>query len=74
MKEKKYHDNNLAKQYYTLGISKISPFGAYGNECAAYRYFGLSRMSYIKNENRSGKQFREKAMNMAAFKNINFDK
>lgn len=74
LQEKKYHDNNLAEQYYHSGISKVSLFGAYGNECAAYAYFGLSRMSYTKNETSSGKQFREKAMELAVFKNINFDK
>ena len=74
LQEKKYHDNKLAKQYYTLGINNISSFGGYGNEYASYAYFGLSRISYIKNETSTGKQFREKAMKLAAFKNNNFDK
>jgi len=74
LQEKKYHDNNLAEQYYHSGISKLSLFGAYGDECASYGYFGLSRMSYIKSEAGSSKQFRGKAMELAAFKNISFDK
>jgi len=74
LQEKKYHDNNLAKQYYTLGISKISPFGGYGNEYAAYAYFGLSRISNTKNETSISKQLREKAMKLTSFKNISFDR
>ena len=74
LKEKKYHDNNLAEQYYHSGINKLSLFGTYGNECLAYGYFGLSRISEIKKEKNSGKMFREKAMKLAIFKNINFDK
>lgn len=74
LKEKKYHDNNLAEQYYHSGISKLSSFGEYGNECMAYGYFGLSRISNLKSETSSGKQFRGKAMKLAVFKQINFDK
>ena len=74
LQEKKYHDNNLAQQYYNSGISKISYFGVYGNEYVAYAYFGLSRISYIKSENNAGKKLREKAMKLGNFKKINFDK
>ena len=74
IQEKKYHDKNLAQQYYQSGLNKIAPFGEYGNEYAAYAYFGLSRISNIKNETGAGKQYRAKAMKLAAFKKINFDK
>src|ERR1035437_3023581 len=69
--EKKYHDMNLAQQNYTLGISRISLFGAYGNEYAAYGYFGLSRMSDLKGEKNEGKKFRGKAMRLAVSRKIN---
>ncbi len=74
LQEKKYHNNKLAEQYYQSGISKIAIFGHYGNEYTAYAYFGLSRLSYIKNETSTGKQFRGNAMKLATFKKINFDK
>lgn len=50
LQEKKYHDNKMAQQYYAKGISDISLFGKYGNEFAAYAYFGLSRISESNNE------------------------
>jgi len=74
LQEKKYHDNNLAEQYYHSGISKVSLFGAYGNECAAYGYFGLSRINEAKKEKNTSKKFRGQAMKLAAFKDVNFDK
>jgi hypothetical protein len=73
LQEKKYHDNNLAEQYYHSGISKVSLFGAYGNECAAFGYFGLSRISETKKEKSTGKKFRDQAIRLAAFKKNNFD-
>jgi hypothetical protein len=72
--EKKYHDYNAAAQYYKKGIGSISSLGDYGNEYAAYAYFGLSRISYNKKEMDAGKQFRESAMKVVVFKNITFDK
>ena len=74
LKEKKYHDNNLSEQYYQSGISKLSSFGTYGNECIAYGYFGLSRISEIKKDMNASKNFRDKALKLATFKKINFDK
>ena len=74
LQEKKYHDINLAQQSYHTGVSKLVPFGMYGNECAAYGYFGLSRISEIKGEKDVSNKFREKALKLAAFKKINFDK
>jgi len=73
LKEKKYHDNNLAEQYYHAGISKLSFFGTYGNECIAYGYFGLSRISEIKKDPNAAKKFREEALKLVTFKKINFD-
>ena len=45
LQEKKYHNYNQAQEYYKNGITNISLFREYGNEFAAYAYFGLSRMS-----------------------------
>jgi hypothetical protein len=74
LQEKKYHDNKLAQQYYNKGINDISIFGKYGNEYAAYAYFGLSRISESNGEKQTRKIYRKEAMKLADFKKINFDK
>jgi len=74
LQEKRYHDNKLASQYYNKGINDISLFGKYGNEYAAYAYFGLSRISDDKGEKHTRKIYRKEAMKLADFKKINFDK
>lgn len=72
--EKKYHNYNQAQHYYNSGLCKISTYGKYGNEYAAYAYFGLSRIYSMKGETNHGQYFHEKAIKLAAFKNITFDK
>jgi tetratricopeptide (TPR) repeat protein len=74
IQEKKYHDIHLAQEYYTSGISKLVPYGVYGNECEAFAYFGLSRISYARSEKTDGMKYRQKAMKLGDFKKINFDK
>jgi hypothetical protein len=74
LQEKKYHDNKLAQQYYYKGINDISIYGKYGNEYAAYAYFGLSRISDENREKQSHKMYRKEAIKLADFKKINFDK
>ena len=74
LQEKKYHKNILAQQYYNQGISDISLFGKYGNEFAAYAYFGLSRISESNDEKHDNNIYRKQAMKLATFKKINFDK
>lgn len=74
LEEKKYLNNKLAQQYFNTGINEISLFGKYGNEYAAYAYFGLSRLSDGKDEKRARKIYRREAMKLADFKKINFDK
>jgi hypothetical protein len=74
IQEKRYHDNNLALQYYNNGLSNISLYGKYGNEYAAYAYFGLSRIADDNGEKHTRKIYRKEAMKLADFKKINFDK
>jgi tetratricopeptide (TPR) repeat protein len=74
LKEKKDFDNIVAEQYYKNGIRNLSPYGNYGNEYAAYGYFGLSRISEAKGEKQAGKLYRKEALRLADFKNNNFDK
>jgi hypothetical protein len=71
--EKKYHDNSQAQQFYMKGIKDISVFRSYGNEYAAYAYFGLSRISRINGDNDKMEIYRKLALKLADFKNIDFD-
>jgi hypothetical protein len=71
--EKKYHTYNQAEQYYTKGIKDISSFGEYGNEYAAYAYFGLSRISELNGNRHYKKIYRKKALELAEFKKVDFD-
>ena len=73
LQEKKYHNNKLAQQYYNTGIKNILSFGRYGNEYAAYAYFGLSRISDAAGEPRAKKVYRKEALKLADYKQINFD-
>jgi tetratricopeptide (TPR) repeat protein len=72
--EKKYNDLKQAKTLYTKGITDIAPFGVFGNEFAAYGYFGLSRISETNGDKHYKRVYRKQAMDMADFKDVNFDK
>jgi hypothetical protein len=74
LQEKEHHNYKLAQLYYNNGISDISLFGKYGNEYAAYAYFGLSRVSDENGGKQTHKIYRREAMKLADFKKINFDK
>jgi hypothetical protein len=74
LQEKKYHNIKKAQQFYFKGINEISLFGNYGNEYAAYAYFGLSRISEINNDKYYKKMYRKLATQLADFKEIDFDK
>lgn len=73
IQEKKYYNYELARKYYDAGIRGISIFGAYGNEYAAYAYFGLSRLSGIKGDKDNRKIYRKQAIKLADSKTIDFD-
>ena len=73
LQEKKYLDNKAAQQYYNKGIGEISLFGDYGNEYAAYGYFGLSRISEANGEKHASQMYRKEALKLADFKKIDFD-
>jgi hypothetical protein len=71
--EKKYNDPGLAQQHYSKGVKEISIFGEFGNEYAAYGYFGLSRISDATGDKNYKKIYRKQAMELASFKKVNFD-
>jgi hypothetical protein len=73
VQEKKYHNAELARQYYNQGISEISNFGSVGNEFEAYAYFGLSRICDLKGDKKDKKKYRNKALELAEFKKNDFD-
>ena len=73
LQEKKYHDLRKAQQFYSRGIDDITIFGSYGNEYAAYAYFGLSRISEINGNKDYKKMYRKLALQLADFKKVNFD-
>ena len=73
IQEKKYHNLDQAGECYKNGITGISLFREYGNEFAAYAYFGLSRMSDANGDKRGKKIYRKKALELADFKKIDFN-
>jgi hypothetical protein len=73
LQEKKYKNPELARQYYEKGIEAISAFGVFGNEYAAYAYFGLSRLSEEKGDRKSKKYLRKRALELAEYKKVDFD-
>ena len=73
LQEKKYHDYASARKLYNTGIREIAAFGDYGNDVAAYSYFGLSRISDISGDKYGKKIYRKKANELAYIKKINFD-
>jgi hypothetical protein len=74
LQEKKYYNYKLAEAYYNKGIREISLFGTYGNEYAAYAYFGLARLSEADGQRRPSRTYRKEANKLAVFKKINFNK
>jgi hypothetical protein len=73
IKEKKYHDFKLAQELYINGIKEMSFFGNYGNEFAAYAYYGLSRISDANGDKNYKKLYRKLADDLADLKKVNFD-
>jgi hypothetical protein len=73
LQEKKYHDIVRSGEYYNSGIQGLAAFGDYGNEFAAYAWFGLSRLSDMKGDKHHQKTYRKKALDLADVKKIDFD-
>lgn len=73
LNEKKYNDINMAEQEYSTGIENLSEFSSYGEQYAAYAWFGLSRISGLKNDRYNQRIYRRKALDLTSFGNVNFD-
>jgi hypothetical protein len=72
VQEKKYRDMEQAEEFYSYGIRHISPFRTFGNEYAAYAYFGLSRISEIYGDDSEKKNYKKLALKLADFKEMDF--
>lgn len=71
--EKKYKNNNLAKQLYEDALKEFTGFTDYGNEFSALACFGLSRVCEASGDRAEGRKYRRRAMDLADFKDVNFD-
>ena len=71
--EKKYNNSKLAESFYNAGIKNAATIGDFANEYLAYCYFGLSRIMKTRGETKLSKSYLKKAMDLAAFKNVNFN-
>ncbi len=73
LNEKKYHDMSKAEQEYLAGIESISEYSSYGEQYAAYAWFGLSRIRGFKNDRHNQRAYRRKALDLTSFGKVNFD-
>ncbi len=71
--EKKYNNLPQAEKLYKEAIKNAEHFGSYANEYVAYAYFGLSRIMKKYGNDKLSKNYYKKAMDLAAFKNVNFN-
>lgn len=71
--EKQKEDLDKAEKEYIAGIDIISEFRDYGKQYSAYAYFGLSRISAVRNDVRQHKVYRRKAFDHTDFRNVSFD-
>jgi hypothetical protein len=71
--EKKYNDREEAQRSYNKGIADIYPYISYGDEIAAYAFFGLSRIAGINNDKQGKKLYRKRALDLTDYKEVNFD-
>jgi len=71
--EKKYKNMKQAQYYYAKGLKDIAPYKPFANEFCSYAYYGLSRICDANNDKHNKKNYRKQALDLSAFKNVNFD-
>jgi hypothetical protein len=71
--EKKYGNLNYAESLYNAGIKDAVALGDFANEYQAFAYFGLSRIMKARNDAKSSKSYYKKAVDMAEYKELNFN-
>lgn len=70
--EKKYNDLIQAEQDYLKGAEAISEYNKYGEQYAAYAYFGLSRISANNNDRQTQRFYHRKALDLTGYDNVDF--
>lgn len=73
LQEKKYKNFETAIKLYEEGLDELAYFKDFGKEFSAYALFGLSRISEASGNKADAKKFHRKALDLADFKDINFD-
>jgi hypothetical protein len=73
IREKKYGDLQEARRLYNRGIADITPYINYGDEIAAYAYFGLSRIADAGDDRQEKKLYRKRALDLTDYKAVSFD-
>jgi hypothetical protein len=73
IQEKKYRNLKEAETLYSKGIREVSVFRNFGNEYAAYAYFGLSRISGIYGDENGMKTYKKLAQKLAVTKSMGTD-
>jgi hypothetical protein len=71
--EKKYRNLKYAESLYNEGIKDAIAIGDFANEYQAFGYFGLSRIMKARNEVKSSKTYYKKAMDLAEYRELNFN-
>lgn len=74
LKEKMDNDLPAAYEIYRQALTALAPFGDFGNEYAAYCYYGLSRVVSGDKTGDQKRKFRKEANHLAEFQQMNFDK
>lgn len=64
LQEKKYKNYPQAEKYYLQGIRDIESYGSFGSDFDAYAYFGLSRISAIRKDDKAQRTYRKKATDL----------
>jgi hypothetical protein len=64
VQEKKYRNYAMAQQYYFYGIKEIEVYGSFSSDYDAYAYFGLSRISAHRNDDKSERYYRKRATDL----------
>jgi hypothetical protein len=73
LNEKKYHNSKAAEAYYMASIKQAGSIGSFADDYLAFAYFGLSRIMKERGETKLSKSYYKKAMDLAAYKNVNFN-
>lgn len=73
IQEKRYDNPKEAEPLYWSGISKVQAYGEFGEEFAAYAYFGLSRIYLKAGNTKASRQYRKQARDLSVYDHVNFD-